>query len=1308
MKLCTLVFSVFVAIVVSACSGGNSGSKGSDTKSTSFIHGSGVKGPLAQADVYLYQLDVSAANLRGALVATGTTGDNAAIQDLSLATDTTGYLVLEFSVNANTIDISSGQAPIFNTLISVLDSQYMLNGGLVYATPLTTMAVDLAQRNADTASPYIGDGNGSTSEAEFVYALDIAQRQLKSTLGFGLADSVDIFTTPPLINDDTDNSTLQSEVAAYRQAIEAVSAVTKQISENSSAEDSPEQILEAIVIDLSDGDIDGRGSEGEVAVLAALDDNIGTILSEIDLDTLTIPNTNTPINEIESVLAEETQTTGTITNTSELENGTIVVDTTSVKFDSDIDGDLTGDSNDHFPTDPNEWTDTDRDGVGDNGDAFPSDREEWLDSDGDGVGNNADLDDDNDLVEDTEDAFPFNENESLDTDEDGVGNNADNDDDNDTVNDLLDVFPLDPSETIDSDNDGVGDNSDVFPEDPTRSALEEQLLIFELQGDLNVQVGSTIASVALGSGTGTVTYQSSNLAVATVDNEGQVTAISVGESTISASIAADEIYAAATSSYTFTVYDPVSIEFSQPGDHNLLAGDTLQNPVTYTHQANITYSSSNTEVAVVDGEGTVTAIQFGSAEITVNIDDGNTTPPTNNYSVFVLDSFVMMDMWIGANNTIVSFAPGSEGAEYYRSTDPNCDITNIYICANGQVDVITSEPVIDTTLAIGQDAYHHVTVSSKKATMDIGTSRFDRVKSQATIVFKDRLWVIGGDDGDFTGDDHLASNAVWATQDGNIWTKYSNAEFSPRNRHGVAVFQDKLWIIGGYDVEVGNLSDIWSSPDGINWTRHTNSAPFGEKGGHELLVYNNQLWLMAGEGADYRASNDVWTSEDGINWTQVTAAAAFPEYTYMRTVVFNNKMMIIGGAGLNREIWSSTDGETWTQEGTGNFDGRNGHEVVALNNKLWLLGGNDSSLDWVETVWQSDDGIQWVQVPQQNSMVGRSFFGMSAFKGRLWIIGGMGQGFSRLGDVRSSADGGTWNIHELGADMPGRVNHQVISFNERLWVIGGWTNTGDNSVWSSEDGLQWREETASAEFTRRDNPQVIVHDDKLWLIGGSAYRNDVWSSEDGIYWVEETASAAFEGRNYHQAVSFNNKMWVIGGHSMPGPDEAPATVDRADVWSSNDGINWIEDLSTAPFAPQRGHSVVVFNDKIWVFTGRSFDGGVWSSEDGVNWVQVTDAAPFEAGDYSYRALAGTDKLYLIGTQGNSVWSSVDGVNWVQEQSEISMIAESGFKPVLHNDSLWLIGGAYNKVQFYPTPEVWRSQDGGQTWRLGLHKILALQ
>ncbi len=396
------------------------------------VGGSGVKGPLAGATVTLYELDLSQTNLRGNELGDGSTGPNAGIQDLTMPANTSGLVVLVFDADEDTTDLTTGAAPIFNSLITVVDAQRIIDGDDIYASPLTTMAVNLARRKADSGNPYAGDADGTISEAEFIAALAVAQRQVKATLGFGMSSTTDIFATPPLITANTTDAASKAEVAAYRQAIEAVAAVASAVSTGGGGANAQEA-FDALTEDLSDGDIDGQSDTGAVAALTAVTATLTAIVTA-DPATMVIPGTTTTVGDIESVLAEETATTEVETDVSDLESGAVSVTPTPAQTVSDIDDDGVADADDAFPEDETESVDTDADGVGDNSDAFPNDATESADTDSDGVGDNAD-------------AFPDDETETTDTDGDGVGDNSD-------------VFPDDPDVTADTDGDQVGDEID--------------------------------------------------------------------------------------------------------------------------------------------------------------------------------------------------------------------------------------------------------------------------------------------------------------------------------------------------------------------------------------------------------------------------------------------------------------------------------------------------------------------------------------------------------------------------------------------------------------------------------------------------------------------------------------------------------------------------------------------------------------------------------------------------------------------------------------------------------------------------------
>jgi hypothetical protein len=75
---------------------------------------------------------------------------------------------------------------------------------------------------------------------------------------------------------------------------------------------------------------------------------------------------------------------------------------------------------------------------------------------------------------------------------------------------------------------------------------------------------------------------------------------------------------------------------------------------------------------------------------------------------------------------------------------------------------------------------------------------------------------------------------------------------------------------------------------------------------------------------------------------------------------------------------------------------------------------------------------------------------------------------------------------------------------------------------------------------------------------------------NGRVWVvtdQVTSAAGFPPRGWFAATAFNGRLWVSGGGS--------AGIDRNDVWSSPDGVNWTGTTAAAASRPREQHQMVV-------------------------------------------------------------------------------------------------------------------------------------
>lgn len=294
--------------------------------------------------------------------------------------------------------------------------------------------------------------------------------------------------------------------------------------------------------------------------------------------------------------------------------------------------------------------------------------------------------------------------------------------------------------------------------------------------------------------------------------------------------------------------------------------------------------------------------------------------------------------------------------------------------------------------------------------------------------------------------------------------------------------------------------------------------------------------------------------------------ATFSPRAEHQLVTYDGKLLLIGGylglrnfesPELKNDVWASSDGISWTEQtANAGFSARTGQKVVNFNHSLWLIGGNDRTVDYL--IPGDDNG--------------------------------------RKNDIWSSADGITWTQQLSRASFSPRTGHALVSFNNKLWVIGGDDKNGlKNDIWSSSNGITWVRQTASAAFSARADHQVTVFNGKLWLIGG-ADKNDIWSSGDGLTWVQEIAKAPFAARTGYQVASYANKLWVIGGYNDSGYAN--------EVWSSTDGITWIQQIEPAAFPPCAHFQLASFAGRLVLvggYTQNGFSNEVWSTADGIEW-----------------------------------------------------------------------------------------------------------
>jgi hypothetical protein len=254
-----------------------------------------------------------------------------------------------------------------------------------------------------------------------------------------------------------------------------------------------------------------------------------------------------------------------------------------------------------------------------------------------------------------------------------------------------------------------------------------------------------------------------------------------------------------------------------------------------------------------------------------------------------------------------------------------------------------------------------------------GTLQFLPHDGVGPLTFQGKMWLLGGWN-PITQPDTCSE--VWSSPDGINWTFVTVAPWERRHDAGYAVYNNRMWIVGG-DKNTGHYqNDVWSSADGLNWELVTDDVPWANRATQYVLTFNDRLWLMGGQqifepqGQAVVAYNDVYSSVDGVNWELVTPHAGWsPRGIIMNNVVFQNRMWVIGGGTydvrtFNNDVWSSPDGVAWTQVlANAPWTPRQFHNTTVFDNKIWVFAGGDAaSQGGLNDVWFSPDGLSWVQL----------------------------------------------------------------------------------------------------------------------------------------------------------------------------------------------------------------------------------------------------------------------------------------------------------------------------------------------------------
>lgn len=261
-----------------------------------------------------------------------------------------------------------------------------------------------------------------------------------------------------------------------------------------------------------------------------------------------------------------------------------------------------------------------------------------------------------------------------------------------------------------------------------------------------------------------------------------------------------------------------------------------------------------------------------------------------------------------------------------------------------------------------------------------------------------------------------------------------------------------------------------------------------------------------------------------------------------------------------------------------------------------------------------------------------------------------------------------------------RTGSSVLVFDNKMWIIGGQSignRSALNDIWNTSDGITWKRVVTSANFAARYGHACNVFDDgagpKIFLTGGTAdyagkERADVWSSADGVTWKLVNDSASFGPRMNHVLLNYNGFLYILNA----GPGNRFGTCD---VWRSANGINWELRPNYSNFSI-RYTSGVVYSGKIIMAGGNDPDETALSSVyqfNGNSWEQLNSGFEPHSG---FGLVEFGNKLWALGSEDGTNGSKAiqyteDGIFW-KTATNHNPFGNQSQQATFFNGKMWVI------------------------------------
>lgn len=323
--------------------------------------------------------------------------------------------------------------------------------------------------------------------------------------------------------------------------------------------------------------------------------------------------------------------------------------------------------------------------------------------------------------------------------------------------------------------------------------------------------------------------------------------------------------------------------------------------------------------------------------------------------------------------------------------------------------------------------------------------------------------------------------------------------------------------------------------------------------------------------------------------------------------------------------------------------------AAAAWSKGFLLAGAEQE-SGLPKLFASADGRSWhSSLPHDAAELAR--WPIAAFGAAAYTIGDDGDGPA----LWRSTDGNSWQKIPL-ADADAMTLSAVAAGPRGVVVMGTMRSSGTlTKIWYAADGQRFGDPVADATTYYRDTPTAPLSADAngfLLVCGVGTIVS--FTSKDGLHWEQ---APGLERVDWLGPAAGNGTVRATFGYVSPGGSGFEETPDPDNpfgvgVWSRSGGEDrWqrvprldpgrLPDAGVVPLVNTGVQAIAVAGTTFVAVGNAGHTGAVWTSDDGLNWIkQATTANHFDEVDGFNAVAASKSTVLLVGTGSNGSTTNI--------------------------------------------------------------------